>query len=43
MEPGSYFSSKGEAAHQVSCEAGDECIVYVRIEGKFDVIPAPTM
>ena len=40
MEPGSYFSSKGESAHQVSCEAGEECIIYVRMEGKFDVIPA---
>jgi hypothetical protein len=25
--------------HQVSCEAGEECIIYVRMEGKFDVIP----
>jgi Domain of unknown function (DUF4437) len=40
MEPGSYFSSKGESAHQVSCKAGEECIIYVRMEGKFDVIPA---
>ncbi len=39
IEPGSYFSSKGEAAHQVSCEAGEDCIIYVRTEGKFDVIP----
>ena len=39
MEPGSYFSSKGESEHQVSCEAGEECIIYVRMEGKFDVIP----
>ena len=38
MEPGSYFSSKGESEHQVSCEAGKECIIYVRMEGKFDVI-----
>ncbi len=39
MEPGSYFSSKGESMHQVSCEAGSECIIYVRMEGKFDVAP----
>ena len=40
MEPGSYFSSKGESVHQISCEAGEGCIIYVRMEGKFDVIPA---
>ena len=40
MEPGSYFSSKGKAAHQVSCEAEEECIIYVRSKGNFDVIPA---
>ena len=37
LEPGSYFGSKGEAAHQISCEAGEECIIYVRADGKFDV------
>ena len=40
MDPGSYFSSKGESMHQVSCAAGDECIIYVRMVGKFDVTPA---
>lgn len=40
LEPGSYFSSKGESVHQVSSEAGEETIIYVRVEGKFDVIPA---
>jgi hypothetical protein len=39
MEPGSYFSSKGEAAHHVSSEAGEDCIIYVRTEGAFEVIP----
>jgi hypothetical protein len=41
LEPGSYFSSKGESVHQVSSEAGEESIIYVRTEGKYDVIPAP--
>ena len=40
LEPGSYFSSKGESVHQVSSEAGEESIIYVRTDGKFDVIPA---
>ncbi len=41
LEPGSYFSSKGELAHQVSCEAGKDCILYVRTEGKFGILPVP--
>lgn len=40
LEPGSYFRSKGESVHQVSSEAGEESIIYVRMEGKFEVIPA---
>ena len=40
LEPGSYFGSKGEAVHQVSCEAEPACILYVHTEGKFDVVPA---
>ncbi len=39
LEPGSYFSSKGESVHQVSCKAEEECIIYVRSEGKFNVTP----
>ena len=40
LVPGSYFSSKGESVHQVSSKAGEESIIYVRTDGKFDVIPA---
>jgi hypothetical protein len=40
LEPGSYFGSEGELVHQVSCEAEAECIIYVRTEGKYDVIPS---
>ena len=39
LEPGSYFSSSGDSAHQISTQADGECIIYVRTEGKFDVIP----
>ena len=39
LEPGSHFSSNGASVHQVSCETGAECIAYVRMEGKYDVIP----
>ena len=37
LDPGSYFGSEGETVHQVSCETGEDCIIYVRAEGKFDV------
>ncbi|MEM6755423.1 MAG: DUF4437 domain-containing protein, partial [Cyanobacteria bacterium P01_C01_bin.38] len=40
LVPGSYFSSKGESVHQVSSKAGEESIIYVRTDGKFEVIPA---
>ncbi len=39
LGPGSYFSSTGESAHRLSCEAAEGCIVYVRTTGNFDVIP----
>jgi quercetin dioxygenase-like cupin family protein len=40
LEPGSYFSSKGESVHQVASAGGEESIFYVRTDGKYDVIPA---
>jgi len=39
LEPGSYFSSKGEAVHKVSSKAGVESIFYIRTVGQYDVIP----
>jgi hypothetical protein len=39
LEPGSYFSSKGESVHQVASGAGEEGIIYVRTDGKYNVIP----
>ncbi|MEO0836635.1 MAG: DUF4437 domain-containing protein [Cyanobacteria bacterium J06642_3] len=39
LEPGSYFSSSGKAEHKVFCQAREECILYVRAEGQFDVVP----
>ncbi|WP_081431472.1 DUF4437 domain-containing protein [Moorea bouillonii] len=38
LVPGSYFSSKGESEHQVSSKTGEESIIYVRTDGKFEVI-----
>ncbi|SMP80058.1 protein of unknown function, partial [Neorhodopirellula lusitana] len=39
MTPGSFFSSHGEDTHRVSTDGELPCIIYVRSEGKFDVIP----
>lgn len=39
LEPGSYFSSKGASAvHQVASAAKEESIIYVRTNGKYDVV-----
>lgn len=38
MEPGSYFGSERNSVHQVSCEAEQECIIYVRVDGKYEVV-----
>ena len=40
LEPGSYFSSKGVSAHQISSKAGVESIIYVRTVGQYSVMPA---
>jgi hypothetical protein len=40
LEPGGYFRSKGESLHQLSSQAGEESIIYVHTDGKYDVIAA---
>lgn len=40
MEPGSYFESEGEAVHRVSSATKEETIIYVRTNGKYDIVPA---
>nr|MDJ0805087.1 DUF4437 domain-containing protein [Desulfobacterales bacterium] len=37
LEPGSYFSSKGAAVHQLSSKADEESIIYVRTDGKYEI------
>ncbi|MEL4897504.1 DUF4437 domain-containing protein [Crocosphaera sp. Alani8] len=39
LKPGSYFGSSGETVHQAFCQTGEECIIYVRGKGTFDVLP----
>ncbi len=37
LEPGSYFGSKGEASHKLSCVSGEECVLYLHTEGKYQL------
>ncbi len=38
LEPGSYFGSKGQSVHQIASNAGEEFIIYVRTDGKFEIM-----
>lgn len=38
LEPGSYFSSKGKSIHQLSTNVKEESIIYIRTNGKYEVI-----
>lgn len=38
LSPGSYFHSKGESKHHVSCELEKDCIIYVNTNDKFDIL-----
>ena len=42
LDPGGYFGSSGEALHHVSCEVGQDCILYVRSEGGIDLSSSST-
>ncbi|MEM7247205.1 MAG: DUF4437 domain-containing protein [Acidobacteriota bacterium] len=37
LEPGSLFRADGAATHRLSCEAGADCVVYIRTNGEVDV------
>jgi hypothetical protein len=41
LGPGSYFGSKGESVHQIASGAGQESIIYVRTDGRYDVTVDP--
>ncbi|WP_435895368.1 DUF4437 domain-containing protein [Oceaniferula spumae] len=40
LEPGHYFGSDEKTQHQLVNEGTEECILYIRTEGKFDIVPA---
>ena len=37
LDPGSFFGSMGKASHRLSCVSGDECILYLHTEGKYQL------
>lgn len=41
LDPGSYFCSKGEAVHQISCDSDEECVLYLHTEGKYRLDASP--
>lgn len=41
LDPGSYFGSQGEAAHQLSCDSDEECVLYLHTEGKYQLGASP--
>lgn len=36
LAPGSYFGSRGDAAHEIACTAGTECLIYISTKGKYE-------
>jgi len=36
LDPGSYFGSKGGVAHEIACQAQDNCLIYVSTEGRYE-------
>ena len=41
LDPGSYFSSEGKAAHQILSMGGEESVIYIRTNGTYDVTASP--
>ncbi len=37
LNPGSYFGSRGAAKHQLSCVSDDACVLYVHVDGKYQL------
>lgn len=40
LQPGSYFGSKGETVHPLSSKQGGESTIYIRTDGRYEVVPA---
>ena len=39
LKPGSYAVSQGTVAHEISCGADSDCIIYVRSKGMYRIVP----
>lgn len=39
LAPGSYFSSQGQASHDLACTGETSCILYVHTQGRYTVGP----
>lgn len=40
LQPGSYFGSKGETMHRLSSKQGGESTLYIRTDGRYEVVSA---
>ncbi len=38
LDPGSYFGSSGGAVHRIACATGDECLLYISTEGRYEAV-----
>jgi hypothetical protein len=38
LDPGSYFSSKGASVRQIASQGGEESIIYIRTDGRYDIV-----
>jgi len=39
LPPGSYFTFTGKMQHATSCEAGADCILFMDVSQKWDIVP----
>ena len=39
LEPGSYFGSTGETVHQLLSQTENESVIYVRTNGRYELVP----
>jgi quercetin dioxygenase-like cupin family protein len=42
LPAGSYFGFTDKTKHATACEAGAECVIFLDVRGKWDVVPEET-
>jgi len=40
LPAGSYFAFKDKSAHKTACAEGADCVLFMDVRGKWDVVPA---